>query len=573
VQPGRVEQFFERLYERVWHNAALPTWSGELYLELHRGTYTSQAHAKQWNRDMELLYREAEWLNAWAATLGETSQQEDLDDGWKLLLLNQFHDILPGSSVQQVYADSRIDYQAMESLARGVCTEAVSVIVPGSWLRPAIDLDAPAQEVYVLNSLPWERADTVALELSKYITEPLQAFLPDGTALLTQTIRAGDIPMLLVDMPSVPSYGYQQCIVHAEVAPPAPSSLRVTEAMLENEWLRLELDDNGEIASLYDKEHEREIIAPSTTGNQLVAYEDRPLNWEAWDIDPFYVEKPYPVRELLDWRIVEQGPLRATIEITRQVGQSTIRQRICCWHHRRRIDFVTHVQWQERQTLLRVLFPLNMNATAATCEIQFGALERPTHHNTSWEAAQFEVCAHRWVDMGEGGYGVALLNTGKYGHSFDQHVLGLSLLKGATFPDPHADEGTHEFTYSLLPHANDWRQAQVVRHAYELNAPLQACATSEPPEDTACSFLSTPTDHIVVETVKVAEDGNGLIVRLYEAHNQRGAAALIFGQPVKMAAEVDMLEREVGPLDVEGQMVRFNIRPFEIKTLRVWLDV
>jgi alpha-mannosidase len=243
------------------------------------------------------------------------------------------------------------------------------------------------------------------------------------------------------------------------------------------------------------------------------------------------------------------------------------------WHNRRRIDFVTWVDWQERQTLLRTLFPLQINANTATCEIQFGAIERPTHRNTSWQAARFEVCAHRWVDLGESGYGVALLNDGKYGHSFHHNVVGLSLLKGATFPDPDADRGSHQFTYSLLPHAGDWRAAQVVRRAYELNAPLSAIgAASAPAQPDSFSFLSTPTVHVVVETIKVAEDGNGLIVRLYEAHNQRGPVRLVFAQPVASAVEADLLEREIRPVETDGHEIRCHVRPFEVKTLRVWLS-
>ncbi|HEX9369697.1 MAG TPA: glycoside hydrolase family 38 C-terminal domain-containing protein, partial [Roseiflexaceae bacterium] len=344
-------------------------------------------------------------------------------------------------------------------------------------------------------------------------------------------------------------------------------------SVLENDELRVELDDSGEIASLYDKRADRETIAPRATGNQLVAYEDRPMQWDAWDVDIFYEEKPYPVREIVDWRVVEQGPLRAAVEITRRLGQSTIRQRICLWRGSRRVDFATEVDWQERQTLLRALFPLNVNATRATCEIQFGAVERPTHRNTSWDWARFEVCAHRWVDLSEGDYGVALLNDGKYGHSLHHNILGLSLLKGAIFPDRQADRGLHRFTYSLLPHAGDWRAAGVVRRAYELNAPLRAVERSNVQtfERSNRSFLSTPTDHIVVETLKVADDGNGLIVRLYEAHNQRGPASLKFGRPVAAAVETDLLEREVGPVEVDGDEVRFQVRPFEVKTLRVRL--
>jgi alpha-mannosidase len=277
------------------------------------------------------------------------------------------------------------------------------------------------------------------------------------------------------------------------------------------------------------------------------------------------------VQTIKDLRVIEEGPLRAAIEITRTVGSSTIRQRICLWRGSRRIDFVTEVDWQERQTLLRAMFPLRINAASATCEIQFGAVERPTHRNTSWDVARFEVCAHRWVDMAEGGYGVALLNNGKYGHSLHNNVLGLSLLKGAIFPDPNADRGLHRFTYSLLPHEGDWRAAQVVRHAYELNAPLLAVPMVSAHAGERVSFLSTTDDHVVVETVKTAEDGDGIIVRLYEAHNRRGPVTLQFARPITSAEEVDLLERPRGTVDVDGNTVTFDVHPYEVKTLRVRL--
>jgi alpha-mannosidase len=593
VKPGRVDTFFQRLYEHVWDDPQLPTWVGELYLEYHRGTYTSQARNKRQNREAEQLYREAEWLNAWAVTLGAENRQAQLDAGWRTILLNQFHDILPGSSIPQVYADSNADYAEVCHIADVVRLATLEYILTDDE-RPKID-NASDQgrsavspsSLIVFNSLPWERRDVARLPLDAS-GEPQPLFDADGNVLPAQVVeeRPGE-RALLVEVVA-PSYGYSTLIndqrpmseeARRFPATVAPSTLVVRRSSLESDDLRLELNEHGEVASLYDKRARREAIARNTTANQLVAYEDRPMQWDAWDIDIFYEEKPYPVREILDWRVTEEGPLRAAIEITRRFGQSTIRQRICVWRNSRRVDFVTDIDWQERQVLLRALFPLNVNANRATCEIQFGAVERPTHRNTSWDVARFEVCAHRWVDLSEGDYGVALLNNGKYGHSLYDNILGLSLLKSAIFPDRNADRGQHRFTYSLLPHQGDWRTAQVVRRAYELNAPLFVTNEQRPRSKAGqsslvlgpSSFVSTPTDHVVVETVKVADDGNGLIVRLYEAHNQRGAASLRFARPVASAVETDLLERETRAAEVEGDEVRFEVRPFEIKTLRVRL--
>jgi len=586
VRPGRVDHYFERLYRRIWPDPRLPVWVGELYLEYHRGTYTSQGRTKQANRTAELLYREAEWLNAWAVTLGAENQQAALNAGRQLILLNQFHDILPGSSIAQVYTDSHADYAEVERIGRQVISSAITHILRRQpSLAPTPADTAPANALLVFNSLPWKRRDVAHIALPPDGKSP-QPTSADNTPLPTQMIETLAGQRQLLCEISVPAYGFTRTDCRAadnnarKVPAGGSTTLTAQPAILANDEIRLELDDRGEIVSLYDRRYDREIIAPGTTGNQLVAYEDRPLKWDAWDIDPFYLEKPYPVHDILDWRVVETGPLRAAIEMTRRIGQSRIRQRICLWHNQQRIDFLTEVDWQERQTLLRTLFPLQINAARATCEIQFGAVERPTHRNTSWDQARFEVCAHRWVDLSEGDYGVALLNDGKYGHSLYHNTLGLSLLKGAIHPDPDADRGVHRFTYSLLPHPGDWRTGQVVRRAYALNVPLRTIMTGnsapllngardQTAPDQRVSFVNTSTDHIVVETIKSAEDGDGLIVRLYEAHNQRGPVRLVFGKPLAGAIEVDLLERPVGPVDVSGHQVRFDIRPFEVKTLRV----
>ena len=568
IKQGRIDEFFAQLYERAWNDPRLPTWAGELYLEYHRGTYTSQSRTKQANRAAELLLREAEWLNAWAVTRGAENQQPQLDAAWQILLLQQFHDILPGSSIPQVYIDSHVDFAELQRIGCAVREVATAAVLSS-------DSSAQNDGYAIFNSLPWKRHEAAQIELASGDEATFTS--TDGGALVSQIVEEGTGKRIALVETALPAYSYTTLSTSdqrpATTKVNAHSSLITRHASLENGELRLELDEHGEISSLYDLRHDRETIAAGTTANQLVIYEDRPLNWSAWDIDIFYEEKPYPVHEITDWRVTEEGPLRSAITITRRVGKSTITQRIQMWRNSRRIDFVTEVDWQERETLLRALFPLNMNATRATCEIQFGAVERPTHRNTSWDWARFEVCAHRWVDLSEGGYGVALLNDGKYGHSLSHNTIGISLLKAAIAPAPDADVGIHRFTYSLLPHAGDWRAAEVTRRAYELNAPLQIanCKLQIANSSNLQSFLSTPTDHIVVETVKVAHDGDGLIVRLYEAHNQRGAATLVFGQPIINAVEVDLLERTVGEVEVNGNEVRFQVRPFEVKSLRVRL--
>jgi alpha-mannosidase len=571
LRPGRADDFFARLYERVWNDPRLPTWVGELYFEYHRGTYTSQAAIKRANRAAELQYRAAEWLNAWATSEGAPNQQAQLDAGWRTILLNQFHDILPGSSIAAVYEEAHADYAEVKHLGDQVIDAAVQAIVgaQSAELRTenreprTISAEQNNLRSVVFNSLAWERREL--MQLPPTLVDAL------GAAEHQLIEEPGVAPALLVAV-TAPPFGYAPLVVQRS----DPGALSVEREQLANDEIEIGLDAQGEIQSLYDRRHKRELVLSGSSLNQLVLYEDRPLEWDAWDIDHFYLDKAYPVREIVDWSVMEAGPLRATIAITRRAGQSTITQRISLRRNSRIIDIHSEVDWQERQMLLRALFPLALNTTQATCEIQFGALERPTHRNTSWDQARFEVCAQRWVDVGEGDYGVALLNNGIYGHSLRDSTLGLSLLKSAIFPDQEADRGVHRFTYSLYPHAGDWRAAQVVRRAYELNAPLWASTlpithTSAPQLPSSRSFVKTASEHVVVETIKVADDGDGLIVRLYEAHNQRGLVTLSFERPVQSVEETDLLERSREPLVATGNSISFAVRPFEIKTLRVRL--
>jgi alpha-mannosidase len=279
-------------------------------------------------------------------------------------------------------------------------------------------------------------------------------------------------------------------------------------------------------------------------------------------------------------RILEEGPMRTTVEIVHTYMSSRITQRISLWRTSPRIDIATEIDWHEHQTLLKAAFPLAINSTRATYEIQFGNVERPTHRNTSWDMARFETCAHRWIDLSEGGYGISLLNDSKYGHDVHDNVVRLTLLKSGIFPDAHADEGLHRFTYSLLPHTGDWREAQSVRRAYELNVPVVCVAGEKQAASipasfttgrTSSSFLQVDCPHVIVETVKPAEDGDGLIVRLYEAHNQRGRGTLTFVASILSAQACNLLEEPLHDVSCQGNTLTFQVRPFEIKTFRVRL--
>jgi len=570
VRWGTVDDYFSSLYERVWEQPQLPRWVGELYLEYHRGTYTSQARIKQLNRRSELFYRDIELLNAWASLYGMPSRQEQLNKGWQLLLLNQFHDVLPGSSIREVYDDAERIYAEAKSIGEQIRSEALDVL--------SEHLGLAERKIAFFNTLPWER------------TEPLQipgSFMADVAGTQKTTEWDGN-DIVLVDGVAMPPCGVS-IFSEPNIAPDEASeqtcsihSSKEGYITLHNVYYALTLNTHGEIQRLYDKRAERAVFVEGQTGNQLIAYEDRPLNFDAWDIDLFYEEKPYPLHDTPVFRIVEEGPVRVTVEVERHYLQSRITQRISLWRISPRIDIATEIDWHEHQTLLKAVFPLALNSARATYEIQFGSVERPTHRNTSWDMARFEVCAHRWADVSEGGYGVSLLNDSKYGHDCHDNVLRLTLLKSGVYPDPDADQGIHRFTYSLLPHQGDWRDAQTVRRAYELNVPAfvlsksPAEKASEPKLNVltieAYSLVYTNCDHVVVETVKPAEDGDGLIVRLYEAHNQRGHGTLTFATAISAVQECNLLESPLQEVPHMENSFAFQVRPFEIKTFRVHLE-
>lgn len=557
------EAFFEDLEKQVAGKRNLPRWVGELYLEYHRGTYTSQARNKRWNRRSEIGLQTAEQVSSLAMLLARSPYpQNEINKSWELILLNQFHDIIPGSSIHQVYEDSARDYEVILEHAREATQIGLDAV--------AAQVREGAGDVVVYNPLSWSRSDVA--EVPRYLNLPGQHVIDmDGEE------------KTLIHLGSLPPLGYDT--LQAEGLPlmgdaHGDSGLIVTPDTLENQFFRLTLDKNREISSLIDKRTGREVIDPSSycKGNAFLTFEDKPMNFDAWDIDIYYQDKMTPVQDMTNQQVLETGPVRATVEITRTFGRgSTITQRISLYRDLPRIDFVTDVDWRERQMLLKAAFPVSVRSPRATYDIQFGNVERPTHWNTSWDWARFEVCGHKWADLSEGDYGVSLLSDSKYGWDIRDNVMRLTLLKGAISPDPEADLGRHRFTYSLYPHTGDWRAAQTVQRAYELNVPVQAAkVTGRGNLPASLSLVSVDAPNLIIETVKKAEDDDSLIVRLFETYGQRGAAALTFSQPIRSAVEVNLLERETeetkaATVTCSGQSAAFSYTPYEIKTLKVRL--
>jgi alpha-mannosidase len=550
LRMARVDEFFASLPE-----GGLPKWVGELYLELHRGTLTTQAKVKKHNREAEHRLLEAEAFATLSALAGAQYPAEELEGLWKLLLLNQFHDILPGTSISEVYEDAHQQLEASVNGAEELRDKAL--------LRLASGMAAAGEVVTVANAALHPRPLTALLPVDSEvgITDA------DGISLPTQRIAEG----LLIHGPDreVPGLGWVSLALGEETASPVATSgvevgATTGEAFIENELLRVEISADGGLGRVYDKEAGREVLDGS--GNRLCAYADKPPNWDAWDIQVDYETEGEEVPGAHRIQVVEYGPLRGAVRVERRFGGSGISQTYKLLSDSRRLDIETHVDWHERQVLLRALFPVGVRSHEATFETMYGVVKRPTHRNTSWDGARFEVCAHRFCDLSEPGYGVALLNDGKYGHSARDNVLGISLLRSPLYPDPFSDEGEHRFTYSLLPHPADWTQAGVAREAFALNSPLIVADGGAPSE---CGFVALNGVELALGSLKREEDGRGVILRLYEPHGARGNTTLRFAFGIGSAEKLNLLEAPEEAVEVRGEEVLLAVRPFEVLTLRV----
>ncbi|RME01632.1 MAG: alpha-mannosidase, partial [Calditrichaeota bacterium] len=569
--------FFHRLEKQA---RDFPVWWGELYFEYHRGTLTTHAEIKRWNRKCEFLLREAEFfisLSQWLApaTTEQPAWPQDLHTAWQKLLLNQFHDILPGSSILEVYDQALSDYRDIAETCERLISRATAQFLP-------VAQKAPAHALAIFNALNWERTEPVEIFLPT-TAEEVAIFDSQHRPVPKQVLQKTPSGQRLLIQPQVPATGYETLTVLEQKNRQPDSSLKVSQRAMENRWFRLRLNANGQILSLWDKQQAREVMAPGEKGNVLETYEDLPANWEAWDIDADYVYKPLSLFRCREVKVEETGPLRAAVRFTHRSENSTISQRIVLYEALPRIDFETEVDWHEQRVLLKVAFPVAVLSPHATYEIQFGALERTTHTNTSWDAARFEVVGHKWADLSEGDYGVSLLNDCKYGYDVRDHRLRLTLLRSPFPPDPlvagphvdyrqATDQGTHRFVYSLYPHAGNWRQAQTVRRAYELNLPLRCMPLdhrkklSQPPR---FSFLSVDQSNIIMEVLKPAFDGPGIILRLYESSGQRGRCQLRIAPFPQKIELCDLLENPIRAISCQPDRCQIEYAPFEILTLKL----
>ena len=546
-----------------------PVWCGELYFERHRGTYTSQSATKRGIRRAELGLRRAEvWSTLVPGALG-AYPAEALETGWKTLLVSEFHDIAPGSSINWVHRQAVDELAAVDADADAMATSALER------LAAFVDTARAAEPVLVANSQGHDREDLVTLPTSARVASELGS----GTSLAAfdpQGVAAGPVQLLadgqLGFLAKVPSFGYSCYDLRSfEGAGAVPAgSLEVNDHRLENDRLRVLLDDDGLLVSVFDKVARREVLAGR--GNVLQIFPDYPVNNDAWDIDATALAQPEEITDLVDLVVEEEGPVRATLRLTRRFGSSTITQRLSLTPTCRWLDLRSEVDWHERHRLLKVAFPLAVRSPHATYEVAFGLVDRPTHRNTSWDAARFEVCAHRFADLSEPGFGVALANDAKYGYDIAGNVMRLSLLRAPTAPDPLADQGHHRFSYRLVPHCDGLGPGGVVEAAHDLNDPLQALAMDSHRGELvpSASLLSSDAPNVVIDTVKRADDGRGIVIRCYEAWGGRGVTRISLPQGSTKAVRADLLEREVDEIPLmDGGFVEIELRPFEVVTLKI----
>ena len=538
----------------------LPNWVGELYLEYHRGTYTSMARNKKYNRIAEFMLMETEGLYTMLKTLlGEEYPTGALNKAWKTVLLNQFHDILPGSSIKSVYEESKAQYEVTIKELENLSSKAMQKMIENIGLS--------SQALVVFNPTGFAMGNIIETSLPDWCHSVKSE---DGRLLPVQISHDNKA---LVYVPFVSPKGYSVYELCREEADVSGSAMIIDSNLMENDFYRVELDTNGVITSIYDKLNEREVIKQGEKANKIVAYEDIPIRHDAWDINIYYKHKCWEVLDADNIKVLERGPVRMTLRIERAFLDSRITQYIQLYRDIPRIDFRTRIDWKERNILLKAHFPVDINASNATYDIQFGNIERPTHWNTSWDMAKFEACAHKWADLSENGYGVSLLNDCKYGYDIKDGIMSITLLKSATYPNEDADREIHEFTYSLLPHRNDFRDC-TVKQGYALNMPFRALVAGPNPGNLPenLSFAFVEGENVVLETIKRAENGEGIILRMYEAYNRRGKAVLKLPVAVRQAFECNMLEENISPLAVVNNSIHFEIRPYEIKTIRILTD-
>ena len=539
VSFGRADAFFENLEQ---FRGELQTWAGELYLELHRGTLTTQARTKLGNRRLEQKLRHAEFICACLPL--DRYPSAALDRIWKTLLINQFHDIIPGSSIRKVYEVTERQYA--ECL--GECDELI-----GAAAGHLFEVDT--ESLVLFNSLSHEYTAPIALP------ESWRGYRVEDERGVSLPVQNGDDGVVV--LAPIPPHSFATLAR----AGSAEETEFLSGLVLENALVRYEFATDGTLLNAFDKEAGREILAADEKGNLLSLYEDRPNNWDAWDVDIFYEDQLLETARGTGVEPLGAGPVRQGLKFELAIGQSTISQKVYLAANSKRLDFETQVDWREKHRMLRVCFPTAVLADRASFDIQYGHVQRPTHSNQSWDMAQFEVAAQRYADLSGGDYGVALLNDCKYGHKVKGHVLDLNLLRSPVEPDPDADLGRHCFTYSLLPHMGDLNASQVVTEAAMLNQRLVVLEGYT--AGNAALPCTLEAEGISLEVVKKAEKEDCIVIRLVETRGRTSSGVLKVTDKAAKLIETNLLEwTEEGEISCARE-IELHLGPFEIRTYKI----
>jgi len=551
---------------------SIPTWDDELYLEYHRGVFTTQSEHKRHMREAEVQMLDAEKISSLAWLDGASYPDGPLTEAWKKVLFNQFHDLAAGSGIGVIYKDADRDYDVVRWTTNDASTRAFHRIA--SEIDTSTTTGVP---VMVWNPLAWTRTDLVDVKVQMPAAEANGISVVDekGMALPVQVLSenaATSSYKLLVEPNNVPSMGYEVLHVVPGMRPVA-TDLKASGLTLENKFLRVVVNpQTGCITSLIDKQTNFESIAAGGCGNELVAFKDTPKDYDAWNIDAGF-DKVFTKLDMADSvKLIEHGPLRATIRVVRTWDKSKFIQDISLYSGLDRVDVGNDIDWHETHILLKAVFPLAASSDEATFEIPYGTIERPTTRNNKIEDAKFEVPALRWADLGNGKHGFSLINESKYGYDAKGNLLRLSLLRSPTWPDPDADRGEHRFSYSLYPHAGTWKQAMTVRHGYDFNYPLQSMQLEahEGKRPAEHSFVTVSDPNVVLTAMKKAEDANGIILRFYEWAGTTGSVQIGIPPGATSATLTNLMEEPEGSaLPVTGNHVTVPVHPYEIVTVRV----
>lgn len=506
-----------------------------------------------WFKTVYRVPEELDGKRMWLHVGAQIDEWDDAKNPQFLLFVNgeavqgidmNHRDTLPGSAIHEVYEVTKEEYAQIAAKLTQM-SDARRLTLAGT-----------GEAVTVFNPIGRVRNDIV--ELGDFAGNAITD--GEGNIYPVQKTKDGSVAFVK----DLPSKGYQSFFAFDAKETEESFTLH-GDRQLETPFYSVTFDEGGMFTSLYDKEHDREVIQPGKQANLLRMYEDKPIYFDNWDIDIYYTEKYWDVdqAERMEW--TEMGPVRAVLEIDRKASNSTFTQKIIFYAKSRRIDFVTHVDWKEHQTLLKVHFPVAVHTDEATFDIQFGSLTRKTHQNTSWDVARFESCGQKWMDLSEGHYGVSLLNDCKYGHSVKDSNMALTLIKSGTEPNPVADQEEHQFTYAIYPHGEGWRAAGTVDEAYRLNQPLTALTGTRSGEK--FSYADVSHDNVVIETIKQAEAGDGVVIRMYESENSYTKAKLTVNAAFEKAYICNLLEEAESDAPVSGNCIDVVLKPYEVVTV------